>query len=372
MWNRRNFLGLVAGSGIAAGAALASGRALAADGSGGAGALYRDAIVVDSLSFDRAGFDPAPLIAAGISAMVIDLFAFPRSYETAERELLAWGKVFAEPGSRFLPVRRAADFALAKASGRLGVVLNSQDANILGLPAFALSDGNLKALRHFSDLGLKMLQLTYTDANGLGSGYAEHNDGGLSRLGEAVVEDMNALGMIIDTSHCNERTTRDAIARSTKPIVISHAGCRALFENPRNKSDALIRRLGETGGYFGVYNATLWMTKAPTASVETIVDHIEHVVKIGGIDLVGFGSDQIAPGDPRPQAEKALTMRQAVLRNRGWPDTGPDKHTTASDLDGPDRCRVLAEALVRRGYKPREVDKILGGNFVRVFEAICG
>ncbi len=336
-------------------------------------AVYDRALVVDTLSFDRASFDPAPLIAAGMTALVLDLFAFPRTYETATAELKAWAQVFAAPSSRFVPIRRAADFAVAKRSGRLGILLNSQDSNILGLPYYALSDGNLQALKSLYDLGLRMLQLTYTDANGLGSGYAEPGEGGpITRLGEAVVHDMNALGMVIDTSHCGERTTLDAITRSTKPVVISHAGCRAVYDNPRNKTDALIRRLADKGGYFGVFNATLWMTDQATSSVETIVDHIDHVVKVGGIDLVGFGSDQIAPGDPRPQADKVETMRQAVLRNRGWPDTGPTKHTTASDLDTPTRCQVLADALSRRGYKDAAVEKILGANFIRVFGEICG
>lgn len=335
--------------------------------------VYDRALVVDTLSFDHAGFDPAPLIAAGMTALVLDLMAFPRTYETATAELKAWAQVFADPSSRFVPIRRASDFAVAKQSGRLGILLNSQDSNILGLPYFALSDGNLQALKSLYDLGLRMLQLTYTDANGLGSGYAEPREGGpITRLGEAVVHDMNALGMVIDTSHCGERTTLDAIARSTKPIVISHAGCRALYDNPRNKSDALIRRLADKGGYFGVFNATLWMTDRATSSVETIVDHIDHVVKVGGIDLAGFGSDQIAPGDPRPQAEKVETMRQAVLHNRGWPDTGPTKYTTASDLDTPKRCQVLADALGRRGYKDAAIEKILGANFIRVFGEICG
>lgn len=329
--------------------------------------------VVDSLSFDRAGFDARPLIAAGVTALVLDLFRFPRTRETAFAELEAWSKAFQAPNTLFHPVLKAADFVDARRLGRLGIILDSQDPNILGPASYSLSNENLATLGALHAKGLRVLQLTYTDTNGVGSGYPEPRDGGLTRFGRVLVEEMNRLGVLIDASHTGERTTREAIALSKRPIAITHAGCRALYDNPRNKTDALIRQLGDAGGYFGVFNATLWMTRRPTSSVEDVVDHIDHVVKVGGIDLVGFGSDQLALGDPQPQAVKAGNMGGYLKTIRGWPDEGPTRgHTTASELDHPDRCRVLAEALARRRYRASDIDKILGGNFVRVFAAACG
>jgi membrane dipeptidase len=335
--------------------------------------VYSRAIVVDTMSFDKSTFDPHPLLDAGVTALVLDLFNFPRDTEHAIAELDNWGKAFSSDGSLFCPIRTAADFAQAKEQKKLGIVLASHDANILGPPNYSISNINLETLQILYQKKLRVLQLTYTDANGLGSGYAEPHDAGLTRLGRAVVQEMNRLGMLIDVSHCGEKTTLDAISDSKHPIAITHAGCFAVYRHPRNKSDAIIRKLAEHGGYLGVYNSTLWMTDSSAPTVQDIVNHIDHVVKVGGIDLVGFGSDQLALGDPRPQGEKVAGMQQFVSRTKGWPGTGPSHgQTTASDLDHPDRCRVLADALARRGYPSRNIEKILGGNFVRTFGVACG
>ncbi len=353
--------------------AMAAGGWAAAPGALRAAPSYGQGLIVDTLSFDRAGFDPRALIEAGMTALVLDLFRFPRNRETALAELQAWSETFQAPDSLFQPVLKAADFARAKQARRLGIVLNSQDSNILGPASYSTSNENLATLGALYAKGLRVLQLTYTDTNGVGSGYPEPRDGGLTRFGKVLVEEMNRLKMLIDTAHTGETTTLEAIALSKHPIAITHAGCRALYDNPRNKSDALIRKLAESGGYFGVYNATLWMTNRQTSSVEDVVDHIDHAVKVGGMDLVGFGSDQLALGDPQPQSIKAANMGAFTKMTRGWPDEGPTRgYTTASELDHPDRCQVLAQALARRNYRAADIDKILGGNFVRVFAAACG
>jgi membrane dipeptidase len=333
---------------------------------------YERAIALDTLMPAAPDFDVEVALRAGLTGGVIDL-SYPRTTPHAFEAIAQWDAAFAKPGSRFLRVRKAADFALAKAAGRFAVVLESQDASILGTPMPANTDSNITTLREFYAAGLRVLQLTYTTNNGLGTGYSERLDVGLFRLGEQVVKEMNALGMLIDLSHCSEATTLQAIALSSKPCAVTHAGCLALFDDKRNKSDKVIRALAEKGGYLGIYNMTLWMTGRATSSVDDIVDHIDHAVQVGGIDLVGFGSDHEPLGDPRPQAEKVPAMQNFAARNNGLPGGAPiHGQVTASDLDGPDRLHVLAQALSRRGYVSAQVEKILGANFVRTFGSACG
>jgi membrane dipeptidase len=334
---------------------------------------YSNAIVLDTLTPCDPGFDVQVALSAGLTGGVVDLMKFPRDTDNAFAALAQWNAALADPRGYFHCVRQADDFAQAKANGKFAVVLASQDASILGPPMIANTDDNLVTLRALHKAGLRVLQLTYTTNNGLGGGYSERVDSGLFRLGERVIGEMNALGMLVDTSHCSENTTLQAIALSTRPIAVTHAGCYALFPNKRNKSDPVIRALAEKGGYMGIYNMTLWMTPHDTASVEDIVDHIDHAVKIGGIDLVGFGSDHPPLGDQRTQAVKVEEMQGFAARNPGFPG-GESVHgqVTAGDMDGPDRLRVLARALSRRGYPASQVEKILGGNFVRTFRAACG
>jgi len=336
-------------------------------------AVYARSLVIDTLSPDGPFFDVQEAVKAGITAAVADLRIYPRSFSQAVDGLADWSNVFHRPDSGFLKVLKAADLREAKRLGKLGIILACQDASILDASTGSVNDHNLRNLRFFYDLGLRVLQLTHNDRNGVGDSFREKSDAGLSRLGEKVVPEMNALGMLVDLSHCSDKTTLEAIRLSTKPCAVTHAGCRALYPSLRNKPDEVIRALAEKGGYFGIYNMSLWLTDRDTTSVADVVDHIDHVVKLGGIDLPGFGSDGPVLGDSTPQEEKVKGMQAYYKRNQGLPGAEREpKHVTVTTLDGPNRLQVLADALAKRGYKDGDVEKILGGNFARVFAAVCG
>jgi membrane dipeptidase len=154
---------------------------------------------------------------------------------------------------------------------------------------------------------------------------------------------------------------------------VPRAGCLSLYPSPRNKPDEVIRALADKGGYFGVFNMSNWLTARDRSTPDDVVDHIDHVVKLGGIGLAGFGSDHPVLGDTTPQKEKVEGLQGYIDRNPGMPGAEPlHGHVTVSELDGPDRLGVLAAALARRGYKEDAVEKVLGGNFARVFGAVCG
>jgi membrane dipeptidase len=135
----------------------------------------------------------------------------------------------------------------------------------------------------------------------------------------------------------------------------------------------VIRALADRGGYFGIYNMSLWLTERETASVEDVLDHIGHVVKVGGIDLAGYGSDGPVLRDDTPPEVMLQGMQGYARRNLGLPgaETIP-RHVMVQELNAPGRLLVLAEGLVRRGYKEDQVEKILGGNFARVFREAVG
>lgn len=333
----------------------------------------RSALVIDTLCLATPDLDLAAMVSAGMDAALCDLPIYPRAPAEAEQALRAWAEASAAGTRSFELVRRRSDLASAKAAGKFGVILGSQDAAILGTSVYSVSDENLQRLRQFHGLGLRVLQLTHNERNGVGDGFRERIDGGLSLLGEAVVGDMNRLGMLVDLSHCSDATTHGAILRSGRPVAVTHAGCRALYPSLRNKSDETIRRLADRGGFFGVYMVSRWLTRASSSSVEDVVDHIDHAVRVGGIELPGFGSDQPILGEPAPQSEKVAALAGYQARNIGLPGAEPlNGHVTCADLDRPDRMAVLSAALRRRGYRADAVDKILGGNFARVFGEAVG
>ncbi|HEX8222256.1 MAG TPA: membrane dipeptidase [Allosphingosinicella sp.] len=356
-----------------AGAAAAAALMPAAAGAAVRRPATRRTRTIDTLAVDGPGFDAPAMLAAGLDAAVLDLLIYPRAPAEAARALAEWNEAEQRPGARFRLIRRSADLASAGAAERFGVILACQDAAILGTSVFSVGDGNLDALRDYHRLGLRVLQLTHNERNAVGDGFRERTDAGLSLLGEAVVAEMARLGMVVDLSHCSDSTTLAAVRLSPGPVAVTHAGCRALYPSRRNKTDEAIRALADKGGYFGVYMMTRWLTAAPQASVETVVDHIEHAIRVGGAGLVGFGSDQPLAGEPEPESAKVAALAGYQARNRGLPGAEPlNGHVTAADLDRPDRMAVLERALRRRGHGPAAIEGILGGNFQRLFASVAG
>lgn len=326
--------------------------------------------VIDSLAIGGAGsIDGPEVLAAGFDGLVLDLTIFPRAPAQASAALEAWKVREAAPETRFRIVRNRGDFARARAEQKLAIVIACQDASIVGPSVISYSDANLEILRAHHEKGLRILQLTHNERSPAGDGFMEPTDGGLSLLGAALIREMGRLGGLIDLSHCSPRTTLEALEHSRGPIAVTHAGCRALYDSPRNKSDEVIRKLADRGGFFGVFMMSRWLTRSDRSSVNDVVDHIDHVVRVGGIDCVGFGSDQPAMGDDRDQPTKIAALADYQRRNLGRAGAEPlTGHVTCADMDGPHRMTVLNAALRRRSYSAADRAKILGGNFARIFQ----
>jgi membrane dipeptidase len=252
-------------------------------------------------------------------------------------------------------------------------VLACQDAAILDASTISVNRYNLQNLALFHELGLRVLQLTHNDRNAVGDSFREKEDAGLSRLGEAVVPEMNQLGILVDLSHCSRRTTLQAIQLSTRPCAITHAGCKALHPTARNKTDEEIRAVAEKGGYFGAFNMSLWLTSQRTTSIDDVLAHIDHAVKIGGLEHVGFGSDGPVTASPASPEAALAGMRGYYERNKGLPGAETEPyHVNVAELNSPRRLDRLAQGLARRGYNADAVDKIVGGNIVRVLREAIG
>jgi len=377
MTTRRNFIrnsvgALTALSALSRGAEPSPGTA-EQEGTASAQEIYQRAMVIDTLINDGPRLDARRAIEAGMTAAVVDLTIFPRNFPNAIQAMEQWNAAFAKEDSPFIKVVNGAGLRAAKEQKKFGVILACQDAQILDASTASVNDYNLQNLKRFYDLGLRALQLTHNERNGLGDSFREKTNAGLSRLGEKVVAAMNSFGMLIDLSHCGDRTTMEAIQLSKKPCAITHAGCRALCRTLRNKTDEQIRALAERGGVFGVFNMSLWLTERETTSINDVLDHIDHAVKIGGVDHVSFGSDGPAIENTTPEDQYLKGMRGYAERNRGLPGAEwTPSHVIVREMNTPQRLYRLAEALAKRGYKAAAVEKIIGGNFARLFQEVCG
>jgi membrane dipeptidase len=368
-WTRREFTRLGAFAGLAAssarraaavGAATGYDSWVVVDGCGGPGDFTSDEGAALS---SRAVADVSASGVTCLNLTVGPVGSRPEhaAFEGIVRDIARWQReIDAHPGT-LLQVRSTKDIATAKASGRLGLVFGLQDG-----VAFHLDLSVLDALR---GLGVLIVQPTYNLRNLLGDGCLEPADAGLSRLGRAAVQHMNALGILVDLSHCGRRTTADAIATSSRPVAFTHTGCAALHDHPRNRTDDELRALAERGGVAGIYVMPYLRPRGqPTA--EDVVRHLEHAIEVAGEDHVGVGTDgTLSPVELSPEFVKAFAAQTAARTKSGIgaPGEDPDAYLFAAELNTPRRLLTLAELLAGRGHAATRIEKVLGGNFARLF-----
>jgi membrane dipeptidase len=233
--------------------------------------------------------------------------------------------------------------------------------------------GEVVRIDVFRNLGVLVMQLTYNRTTPFGVGCLDGETPGLTDLGRVAVKRMNALGVAIDVSHANTQTTAEVIAASGKPVIISHAGCRAVHAHPRNKEDREMKALAERGGVMGIYMLPFLAPSPVQPTLEIYMKHMTHALDVCGEDHVGVGSD--GPIDRFPDTPEALAAVQkevAARKAAGVSAPEEDRPPYIPDLNGPRKIERIAEALQRCGYPSRVVEKVIGGNFRRVFREVWG
>jgi len=269
----------------------------------------------------------------------------------------------------------AADIERIVKSGKLAAFLSIEGGHQI--------DDDLAVLRMYYRMGIRAMTLSHFKNNNWADSSTDkpaHN--GLTPFGKDVVREMNRLGMLVDVSHVSDKTFYDAIATSTKPVILSHSSCRAISDVPRNVTDDMLRALAKNGGVIGInfgegfinqkdaaalmstvaaastapdltgkplddyaaeeYRHDIGGSKKAFATVDDVAGHVDHAVKIAGIDHVAIGSDFDGISSP-PQG-----------------------------LEDVSKMPALIAALLKRGYSERDIKKILGENTLRVIRAVTG
>jgi membrane dipeptidase len=261
-----------------------------------------------------------------------------------------------------------------RGSGHLGWVL--------ALEAASMIDNDLDRLDILYGWGVRQLGLVYNESNLIGGGLKEYSDGGLTRFGHRVVRRMNQLGLSIDLSHAGDRTSMDAIAASEKPVMITHAGARGVWPSERMKPDHVLRALAASGGLLGIEaapNSTV-SPQHPGHSIESVMHHFEYCVELMGIDHVTFGPDTLYADHAKVHTEFAVLFganHGAVVPASG---ADPQSRVGVQDVSAPkaDHCAGMENPtesfrnaigwLVKHGYSDEDIEKVAGGNTMRVLE----
>ena len=347
---------------------------------GGAGALsdtevmkvHRSAILIDThnditgetvkgldvgQSNPKVHTDLARLRSGGAGAVFFAAYvasSFERQRQSARRALemidTVRTDIVAKYPDEFALAISAADIEAARKRGKI--------AALLGIEGGHAIEDSLRLLRDYYRLGVRYMTLTHTNTNNWAdssgdfsrAGVTHH--GGLTDFGREVVREMNRLGMIVDVSHAADKTFWDVLAASSAPVFASHSSCRAISNIPRNMTDEMIVAMAKKGGVIQINFGCDFLSQKsadaarvarktmPRATLADVVAHIDHAVKIAGMDAVGIGTDY------------------------------DGVECVPIGLDDVSKFPSLTRALLEKGYSPADIRKIYGGNTLRLMRAV--
>jgi len=356
-----------------------SGAAKATTQTTAAGRLHRDSIIVDALDvsvMDRSHLEhmrDGGVTAANYTITLGDGHAFQ---ETVER-ILAIDDHLAANADLVRKVTTVADIRAAKRDGVVGLIYGFQNSTPV--------EGDERMVRVFAGLGVRIVQVAYMTANLLADGCLEPRNAGLTEFGRAVIRELNRTRLLIDLSHVGDRSTLEAIDASEAPVAFTHANARALSPSPRNKTDEAIRALAARGGVVGFSSLPSFVSEDPRdATLERYLDHIDHAVGLVGIEHVGLGLDFVeghVPGSLQPRAPK-WGGANLPAGNAGLAKMLPERLRAdaaallylpyAKGISGSLELPNVTAGLLRRGYSNADVRRVLGENWLALFERVWG
>jgi membrane dipeptidase len=381
MISRRQLIGAVTTVGLVNRWSFAAGATGAAGAAGAAypRTRYDRAVVIDALGglgeFNPDAPEDAPLSAraltdgreSGVTVInftVNDVGNGPHKFMAAVKNIAGLEHELMLHPDALMKILRGSDIQTAKASKRLGIVYGCQDTTML--------EADLKNLAVFADLGVRIVQPTYNVRNLMGDGCIEKADGGLSKMGYDFIAEMNRLKLLLDLSHAGPRTIAEGISASKARMAITHTGCRALADLPRNTRDSELRALADRGGVVGIYFMP-FLRESGQPHSEDLIRHVEHAANICGEDHVGLGTDGSISGVPLTDAYRAYFRKDVEARRKagyGAPGESADVLTIVPEYNEPLRFARLANDLANRGWSNTRIDKLLGANFARLFAEV--
>jgi membrane dipeptidase len=288
------------------------------------------------------------------------------SWEQVQKNLADYHNLLRANPDRLTLVSRAADIPAAKAAGKLAVILGTQDTAMVG-PA-------LDRIAELKKNGVRAVQLTYNLANLSGDGSIEPRNGGITNLGKATIERIESEMLLLDLAHGGARTMEEAAAHAKRPLTISHTGARAVYDHPRNSTDAAIKAVADKGGVIGVYFMP-YLAADMKPSGTMLLDHIDHIAKLAGEDHISIGTDGgVLPLviDAKAIADAKKAYEQRTAAGIAAPGEGPDVFTVVRDYNSIDKLERVGADLMKRGWSTAQVEKLLGANLMRLYAAVWG
>lgn len=322
-------------------------------------ALLRSSLVWDNHGclplrhFDESFLSQLDLYhSSGVDIAIINIGFGEQGIEDHVRMLAHFRRWIAARPDQFVLIKSVDDIAEARASGRLAIGFDIEGANGI--------DDQISLISLYYDLGVRWMLMAYNRNNRVGGG-CQDDDKGLTVFGREVLDEMARVGMIACCTHTGYRTARDVFEHSANPVIFSHSNPRAVHDHPRNIPDDLLKGCAKTGGVVGISGIGIFLGNNDNRT-ETYFRHMDYVVQLIGADHVGLGLDYVF--DLEDLADYVSQMKGAFPAGFGY-DVG-----TGLRCVSPAQIEALIEMQIKAGYSELAIRNILGGNLLRVAQAV--
>ena len=322
--------------------------------------MRNDMLMIDGLQYvnwNRELFEEAQQ--SGVHTIHVTIAYWENIRETLEN-IGTWNRHFINHADLIMPVRQAADILEAKRVGKVGIIFGFQNCSPI--------EDDVKMVEILHQLGVRIMQLTYNNQSFLATGCYEEQDGGITRFGRQVIKEMNRVGMVIDMSHSAEKSTLEAIEISERPIAITHANPTFFHKALRNKSETVIRAIGESEGMLGFSMYPFHLKNGSDCTLEEFCQMIGETADMIGIDRIGIGSDLCLNWDYKV-LEWMRSCRWTATVDHGegsaekpsWPSQ-PSWFSSSKDL------HIIAQGLAKHGFNDNDIAKVMGENWLSFFD----
>ena len=296
----------------------------------------------------------------GLSAVHVTI-CYHEDFQEMVQNVVDWNRRFEDFSSLIFLGRTAADVVKAQKEGRTAIFFGFQNCSPI--------EDNIGLVEVCHQLGARFMQLTYNNQSLLGTGCYEENDPGITRMGKQVIKEMNRVGLVVDMSHSAERSTLEAIEISERPIAITHANPTFWHPALRNKSNEVLKALGESGGMLGFSVYPHHLKDGSDCTLKSFCNMIADTAEIMGIKNIGIGTD-LCQNQPDSVVE--------WMRNGTWTndrDYGEGSASFAGFPDQPEWFRDnrdfvnIANGLKSIGFSENDVELVMGKNWLNFFDA---
>ena len=322
--------------------------------------MRHDMLMIDGLQYvnwNRQLFEEAQQ--SGVHTIHVTIAYWENIRETLEN-IGTWNRHFINHADLIMPVRQAADILEAKRVGKVGIIFGFQNCSPI--------EDDVKMVEILHQLGVRIMQLTYNNQSFLATGCYEEQDGGITRFGRQVIKEMNRVGMVIDMSHSAEKSTLEAIEISERPIAITHANPTFFHKALRNKSETVIRAIGESEGMLGFSMYPFHLKNGSDCTLEEFCQMIGETADMIGIDRIGIGSDLCLNWDYKVlewmrsgRWTTSVDHGEGSAEKPSWPPQ-PSWFSGSKDL------HTIAKGLANQGFSDDDIAKVMGENWLSFFD----